>query len=586
MHNRVLFLLLAMLLTSGVAHAQSVERQDAIDLLKTLARNLKSEPDRLGAGRLQARIADELWAVDEPFARETFRWALEAVSKSNVEDLPKESQSRYVNRQASALREVLRRFGTHDSKQAAAWLKAFEIQSVSDGAPAGTQKSDSSRLDLFMQIAAQLAMTDPEQASVLGGLALSGTRIPEGFGSLLFSLTRNRRELSDRLFRSAIATLRRNNYVYDQALIILANYLFTSNGELHSTGSLPDAQLLANYFVDAAWKQGGGDGNPVSPSSASFYNILELRGLPIVSRYAPARLPELRGQMTRIASGLTAEQLQRVDLLRATQQQQDTVTTRNNYTLDEQIERAEKEKNPQVRDALFLSITHGLMRQDPDRALALAKKIEDEKLRTSTEDDAYLIKIQQLLWSPDSVAEARKLALKFSNPVFRSKILVQLAAKVWSSNKDQSQATELLSEALTATAKADDIPDKALAQLQVVEQFAKFDSIRAFETLSTAIATINRLKTEKDPVTTATAKPPLLRMKNFTVINGVEMTTSNDATLDSIDFREVRSLVTQDYIQAKLLASKLDEPLQRTNYLTTVAASILKAEKLTSSTRN
>ena len=87
-------------------------------------------------------------------------------------------------------------------------------------------------------------------------------------------------------------------------------------------------------------------------------------------------------------------------------------------------------------------------------------------------------------------------------------------------------------------------------------------------------------------MTTATAKPPLLRMKNFTVINGVEMTTSNDATLDSIDFREVRSLVTQDYIQAKLLASKLDEPLQRTNYLTTVAASILKAEKLTSSTRN
>src|SRR6185503_11225859 len=117
---------------------------------------------------------------------------------------------------------------------------------------------------------------------------------------------------------------------------------------------------------DAAWKQAGGDGNPVPPSSASFYTTFELRALPIVSRYAPTRLPELRGQMTRIASGLSAQQLQGTELLRATRQQQSAVSSRNNYTIDEQIERAESEKNPQVRDALFLSIANGLMRLDSD----------------------------------------------------------------------------------------------------------------------------------------------------------------------------------------------------------------------------
>lgn len=582
--TRVFLLSSVLLLTPCFAMAQDakvdVNQQDAVDLLKSLARSLKSEQDKVGAGIIQARIANELWAFDEPFARETFRWAFDGISQSTAADLPKEKQATFIKRQATALKDVLRLFGLHDTKQAVAWLKAFESERVSNTAT----KPDSSRPDLFMQIAAQLAMTDPEQAARLGIAALAGDRIPEGFGTLLFSLSRNSTNLSDDLFRAAIATLRRNNYVHDLAILILANYLFTSDGELHSTGSVENAQLLANYFVDGAWKQLGGDGNPVSPSSASFYTTLELRAVPIVSRYAPARLPELRGQMTRIASGLNSEQRQRTDLLRTSQQQQAAVAGRYNQSLDEQIERAEKEKDPQVRDALFMSIAHGLMRQDTDRALTVAKKIEDEKMRTSTEDDVYLIKVQQLLWSADSLAEAHKLSAKFSNHVFRAKILVQLAARVLSRNKDQAQATELLTEALNATAKGDDIPDKVLAQLQIVEQFAKFDSVRAFEVLGTAVATLNRVKTDTEPIASATAKPPLLRMVNFTVINGVEMTTGNLATLASIDFREVRSLAPQDYIQAKLLASKLDQPVQRANYLTAVAASVLKPQKLTSST--
>lgn len=577
-NSRILLLLSVLFITLSTALAQSpkfdVDRQDALDLLKSLARNLKSEPDKIAAARLQARIADELWTLDEPFAREVFQWAFVAVSQPASDNLPKEKRSDYVSRQASALKETLRRFGAHDSRQAAEWLKRFEIESVSNNSDS-TSKSDSSRLDLFMQIAAQLAMSDPEKAVVLGRLALSGNRIPEGFGSLLFGLSRNSTNLSDDLFRAAVATMRRNNFVYDPALIILANYMFTSDGQLHSTRNIAEAQLLANYYVDAAWKQTGGDGNPVSPSSASFYTTLELRALPIVSRYAPARLPELRGQMTRIASGLNAQQLQSTELLRSTQQQQSAVSNRNDHTTDEQIERAEKEKNPQVRDALFLSIANGLMRLDSDRALAIAKKIDDEKMRTSTQDDIYLIKMQQLVRSADTVAEARKLSLQFSNPVFRAKILVQLAAKVWSL-KDQAQATELLDEALAVTAKAENIPDKVLAQLQVVEQFAKFDSIRAFEALGTAMATVNRLKVDKEPIASATAKLPLLRIKNFTVINGVEMTTGNEATLDSIDFGEVRSLASQDYMQARLLAAKLEQPVQRANYLTAVAASVIR----------
>ena len=578
--TRILLLLSVLLFSSCVAVAQAVNQQDAIDLLKTTARSLKSETDKIAAGKLQARIADTLWTFDEPFARETFRSAFDSISQAIADDLPKEKQTGFIKRQAAAVKEVLQRFGTRDSKQATEWLKAFE----NERAGKSSEKVNSLRPDLLMQIAAELALSDPEQASHLGLLALAGDRIPEGFGSLLFSVSRNRRDLSDDLFRAAVATLRRNNYVYDIAILILANYLFTPDGELQSTAKLTDAQLLANYYVDAAWKQPGGDGNPASTSSASFYNQLELRALPIVSRYAPNRLPELRGQLTRIASGLNAEQRQRTDLLRGMQRDESTLSSRNNYSLDEQIDRAEKEKNTQVRDALFLSIANRLMREDEERALTIAKKIQDEKMRATTEDDIYLIKIQSQLRSLETIAEARKISTQFNNQVFRAKILVQLAAKVLSRYKDQSQAIELLSEALTAMTKADDIPDKVLAQLQVAEQFAKFDTIRGFEVLGTALATMNRLQAAKEASASATTKPPLLRIMNLTVVNGVEMTAGNNATIDSIDFREVQSLAAQDYMQARLLASKLEQASQRANYLIAVAATVLKREKLPTST--
>ena len=578
--TRIFLLLSVLLFSSSVAMSQAVDQQDAIDLLKTTARSLKSESDKIAAGKLQARIADTLWTFDEPFARETFRSAFESISQAVADDLPKEKQAGFIKRQATAVKEVLQRFGTHDSKQATEWLKAFE----NERAGKSSEKVNSLRPDLLMQIAAQLALTDSEQAMRLGLLALAGDRIPEGFGSLLFSLSRNRRDLSDDLFRAAVATLRRNNYVYDIAILILANYLFTPDGELQSTAKLTDAQLLADYYVDAAWKQSGGDGTPVSSSSASFYNQLELRALTIVSRYAPNRLPELRGQMTRIASGLNAEQRQRTDMLRGIQRDESTLASRNNYSVDEQVERAEKEKNPQVRDALFLSIANRLMREDEQRALTIAKKIQDEKMRASTEDDIYLVKIQSQLRSLETIAEARKISSQFNNQVFRAKILVQLAASVLSRYKDQSQAIELLSEALTALTKADDIPDKMLAQLQVAELFAKFDTIRGFEVLGTALATMNRLQAAKEASPSATTKPPLLRIMNLTVVNGVEMTAGNNVTIDAIDFREVQSLAAQDYMQARLLASKLEQPSQRANYLIAVAATVLKPEKPPAST--
>lgn len=554
---------------AGVAQL-SMEQQDALDMLKTLAQSLKSESDKLTAATQQARIADVLWVFDEPFAKETFRWAFDAASKPPSDDMAQAERARYIVRQAASIKQILTCLRTHDQKRAEAWLKTLEEEKEREGRTSEARQFHS---ELLIQVALQLAATDPEQAQRLGALSLLGPQIPEDFGRLLFALSNVSRSESDKLFRAALATLRRNEYAYDGVLIALINYLFSPGGTLQSDASAADAQLLANYFVDAAWRQGRGAGVSVLPdSSANFYSLIEARGWPIVTRYAAERVPELQGQMREMASRLSPSHLENTARLRTTQQQQIAVTERSGADIDEQIKVAAKHQDVQVRDSLLNSIAHSLMRVDNDKALKVASMIDDPDIRARAEDDINLVKIQQLIASK-SYEEARKTTLKLKNTLVQAKVLVELAGKVLTENKDTGRATELLSEASEITSRSAMAANKLMAFLVIAQQFAKFDAIRGFETLGSAIKVVNHLKNEA-PKSVLT-KPRLLTIKTYTVINGNEMSTSDHATLESIDFSQVAPFVATDYMQTRLLGSKIENSLHRARFLTAVASALL-----------
>lgn len=553
------------------ANPLSLNQQDALDLLKSLAQDLKSEADKPAAAAVQARIADVLWQYDDLFAKESFRWAFEAAKKPPAEDLTRSARASYIARQANSLREVLSRLGAHDQKRAEAWLKSLAEEKLSE---TKTSQVNDVHRELLMQIALQLVPTDPEQAQRLGILALAGNQIPDDFGRLLFALSNISRNQSDLLFRAALETLRRNDCAHSPSLLVLVNYVSNSSGALNPDASANDAALLANYFVDAAWRQARGAATQGLPdSSASFYGLIEVRGWPLVSKYASDRLPELQGQMRELASRLTEPQLENTARLKTVQQQQLAVSTRNSQDLEEQIERATKEKDIQVRDSLLNSIAHSLMRSDNERALKLAGMIDDTEIRSQAEDDINLVKIQQLLGAR-SYEDARKTSLKLKNNGLQAKVLVALASKSLS-EKDTTRASDLLSEAVEITAKNEQASDKLLALLLIAQQFVKFDSIRGFEVLGSAIKTVNQLKSDETPASSVLTKPRLMRIKTYTMINGSELSTSDHATFDSIDFSQVAPFVTNDYMQTRLLGGKIENPLRRAKFLTAVASVML-----------
>ena len=551
----------------------SVNQQDALDLLKTLARNLKTEPDKLAAAVLQAQIAGVLWQFDEGFARDVFRWSFEAVSRPVPGELGESARAAYTARQASSIRQVLTRIGTHDRSQAEAFLKGLQEEKQSSSASSEPANVNS---ELLLQISLELAATNPEQALQLGLLSLSGTHISPNLGRLLFAMSNANKALADRLYRAALMTLRRNDFVYNSVLISLVNYLFSSNGTLHPDATIADAQLLANYFVDAAWRQGrANEGASLPEASAMFYSLVQVRGLPIVLKYAPERFPELQGQLRELASGLTAAQMQRTTILQTTQQQQNTIANRNTYDIDEQIERATKEKDPDVRDSLLNSVAHSLMREDSDRALKVAAMIDAVEVRREAENDIYLALVQKLLRA-GSYDEARKAARKLDRPELQAKVLIELANKVLS-GRDTVMGLELLSESSEVISKADATPDKAIALLSIAQQFSRVDSIRGFETLGNAIKTINQFKPEEQSVRSVLNKPRPLRIKTYTVLNGTELSTSDRASLESINFSQIAPYVTQDYMQTRLMANKLEQSLWRAKFLTAVGSAMLLA---------
>ena len=590
--EKLISVLLTSLLISSLAAAQqkkssvkneaapnrlSVDQQDALELLKTLARNLKSEPDKLTAATLQAQIADVLWQFDTAFAREIFRWSFDAASRPVPGELNESARAVYLARQASSIRQVLTRIGTHDRGQAEALLKSIQEEKSSTST---SVRQDNVQSELLVQVALELAATNPEQSLQLGLNSLSGTHLSPDFGRLLFALSHVNKSFGDRLFRGALMTLRRNDFAYDTALISLINYLFSSNGNPHPDATIADAQLLANYLVDAAWRQARPvEGVGLPETSAMFYSLVQVRGLPIVSKYAPTRFPELQGQMSELASGLSAAQTQRTTLLQTTQQQQTTIASRNTYDIDEQIERAAKEKDPDVRDSLLNSVAHTLMREDSERALKVAAMIEAADLRSQAENDIYLALVQKMM-SAGSYDEARKTSRKFDRPELQAMVLTELANKVLSV-RNTSLALELLSEATDIAAQAETSPDKANLLLTISQQFSRFDSIRGFETLGTALNTINQLKAEETPVRSALAKPRPLRIKTYTVLNGNELSTTDRATPESINFNQIAPFVTHDYLQTRLLGNKLEQSLWRTKFLTAVGSAML----LTAQTR-
>jgi tetratricopeptide (TPR) repeat protein len=559
-----------------------VHQQEVMARLFGAVNDLKSESDKPAAALLQSEVADVVWRFDEPAARAIFRLAFDSVRQPLSNDsLTTDSRAKIESRQRTvALKTILKRYGLHDRKGAEAWLKEFEDQLKADR----TTSNNSNRLsqqqaELSAEMALAAVAQNPNEALRLGLLSLSADETPASFGSLLMALKRTDKALSDVLMRQAFLAMRNWGFKYDQALVFLANYGFFWNGSRLPETSPAEVQIFTQYFADAAgaqaarWRSEAVRDDDDQSSMGNLYSFLTNRALPIVALNAPAQLTLLQTNVAELAKSLSSDQRQQADMLADMLSHRVDSFDGKDADLESRLRRVEQEKNVATRDSLWRSLALQLMRNDPDQALSLAGKIDDEEMRAQTEDDVYLV-LMQKTFADGSYDEARARALKFNDANRRAKWLVQIADRVSLRSKDHAEALDLLSQAYAIAAKSDNTPVKLDVLLLIAKEFVSFDQERGFDTLSKAVDIANGL----DPK--AASKPnhssgPIIRLTSISVVGGKAVTNDDRPTLNSIDFNQLSAFAERDYLRTSSLGDDLKDHLLRAKYFIAMARSIL-----------
>ena len=565
------------------------QQQELIGRLVSIANELKGEADKSAAALLQSEVADVLWRFDEPSARSIFRLAFDNVrqeitNKSSSSEATSGKDSLIQSRQrTSAIRVILRRYGLHDRKGADAWLHEFE----NDVKSKQTASNNSFRIspeqaELLTDIAVGMLSENPTEAQRLGLLSLSAARIPSGFGRLLMGLRHREKALSDVLFRQGLLSLRSNGFPYDGALMSLTNYVFFSDGGRFPDVSQADVAVIIQYFVDAASAQAARSQSASiltsdeQSSLGSLYSFLSNRASRIVALNAPDKSAFLQSNIRDMAQALTVDQRRQAEMLASVAQPNPNEQLGNDSDTESRIHRAEQEKDVTKRSFLLRSVALQLMRNEPERALEVARKIDDQELRAQTEDDVYLVLMRQA-FNRRADAEARSIAVKFNDLARRARWLVQIAGSLLPRSKDNREAAELLSEAHSIIAKTENTPAKIEVLLLVAKEFLRIDQERGFEVLSEAVGTTNRL--EKVPSKSTKSNVPVMRVISMTVVDGQEVSTDDRVTLDSIDFNQIGAFVERDYLRMNFLGNDVKDRFLRSKYFIALARSVLQVPR-------
>jgi len=403
--------------------------------------------------------------------------------------------------------------------------------------------------------------------------------VPSAFGPLLIGMRGVDKTLADTLFRAAIDALLRNNAPDGAILSSLSNYLFFVDGRIFSKSDVGNARLFTDYLIAAATNQvsilrdSRNAGGVVPDSVVSLVSFLTVRGNYIIERNAADKLPLLRPLMNELTAALTPQQVDDVATMSSGISQQQRMDTASQGDLESVIDRAEHEKDDGVRDYIWRTLAIGAMRGDSDRALKFAAKISDESMRLQTQDDINLVMVGDRVRSA-SYADAREAALKFNDKNLRAKTLAEVADRVFASSQDRNVAAELLSEALSIVTSAEPSVDRAAITLLLAQKFAKFDPNRAFEIVEAAVKTINSVQSGL-PSRTQQTQHHGVRVISFTVVGGVELSTEQHESLDSLPFDALKPLGASDYYRARNLADSLQNKLIRARYLIALARGVL-----------
>lgn len=572
------------------------QRTVAISLVTSLADEARSFKDQTRRARVQARAADVLWDTDPERARELFRRAWEAAEIVDAETAKKRSEEMkrmeseggpVVVRGGPDLRsEVLRLVAKRDRKLGEEFLKILDEAAEKARSEAATDQRNNSGSRVGASQRLQLARRLVEDGEVQRALEFATPALDAVSPDSIFFLSALREknaQLADGAFTSLLARAVRDPNSDANTVSGLSSYLFTpflyvtfekdgGSNQSRSRGPTPAPEIdarLRNNFLKVAFQilmqpVLAPDQDRTTSGRTGKYLMIK-RLLPLYEQYAADLAPNLRTQMTALASYVPPDMQQGENRAVSVGIQPESSEGDPLQRMQERLDRATKSDD---RDAIYADYAVALSQEGDPRGKDLVDKIENTELRKSVKAYTDFQLVQFAIRNKD-VAEIARL-VKSGDLTSVQKVWALTSGAKLVMAAERSRAADMLEEALAESRRiSNSDPDRARALTAVAVGFGEIDRVRSWEILGDVVKAAN----SAEAYTGEDSRISSRLQTKFMVV----MSNSNAEDFDLIAV--FRHLARADLLRAIQLAKTFTGEAPRAVATLAIARSVLEKRK-------
>lgn len=230
---------------------------------------------------------------------------------------------------------------------------------------------------------------------------------------------------------------------------------------------------------------------------------------------------------------------------------------------------AERETDNGRRDTMIFNAVQVAARESVSvsRVETLAERMSDANTRRQMMSWFYFTRAQKLI-RDDQLDDAARLVERVEGLDHRAYLQFEIAAAGLERLNDEPRAREILNRTVDAARRAPNTNEKARTLLGITHLFARFDTVRAFETMREATQTINQLT---GPDFSSTSVFQRIESRSFGFYSSYEV---QGFSLENV-FRELGAL---DFDGALLIARSFNDKSLRASAVIALSAKCLEDE--------
>ncbi|HLG14952.1 MAG TPA: hypothetical protein VJH03_10685 [Blastocatellia bacterium] len=528
-------LTVALILTGTLpARGQTLLQREAAGCYDRVTLLLIQLADRASASqnlafrvRAQAQAAELLWPRDRALSRVVFRRAFQSLllSSASKEIAPgvepktarEPARASIAEAEAAQLRvELLNQIAGRDAELVEELAGALAAQAshadnsafgavnkggreasidgargttVREYAPRRTDSAspEAEQRELLITVALQIVERDPQRAMTLGEMSLGIADDSNAPQALLLPQNLARLLVLMRAADEALATL-----LFSAALTRLDHCQSCGLGDVHTLGtyvmaltnpggnSVVERSLVTRFLnlavsrLNAQGQTGLAGQSKRAPDDSSVYFVSrQLNDL--FARYRPAQLPELQAKLAALLNGAAYDEIMDAGVAQP-------------VAPGDIARQAADAPNEPERDSLRARAALAwLERGEVREALAAAARIGDGSIR-----DRVFIQVARRQTVDGDFDEAVAVSRRIEDERARAATLVRLAEAALSAG-DRIRATQLLGEAEQNSSRLLGSMARTELLLTIVGSFSRFDELRAFQVMRTAVKSINEM---------------------------------------------------------------------------------------------